>query len=126
MLRLVTRIALLVMVFAALLCTTSKTATVDKLPKAQSCPQAMISWVGGKATVQCPQGMTPWCKEGPACGCNGKRDPDNQCGGGCSIESQWGECSIICRKGRLGRCTPGRVEWRGYQQTLIPPRCSCT
>lgn len=113
------RLGSLLMGCAVLLLMSSRTAPTAYC---QGCPEANI---GDAASIKCLAGENARCESGPKCDCSGRADKDNECGGACSISTNWGACSIQCRKGVHARCVPGRKIWVGLQQRLIPPVCQC-
>lgn len=87
-----------------------------------NCPTARLN---DSNYIQCLDGQQAWCKSGPSCGCQGPVSKTNECGGACSVHTNWGMCSIQCQKGVHATCVQGRKEWQGLQQIIIEPHCSC-
>lgn len=87
-----------------------------------NCPKAQLD---GDNFIQCLDGQEAWCKSGPKCGCQGQVSKTNECGGACSVQTNWGKCSIQCPKGVQASCVQGSKTWQGMEQIITEPKCSC-
>jgi len=117
--RWIRRISLVAVVFTALLTMSSGTTPVAYCA---NCPEAHLSEGN---FIKCLDGQQAWCKGGPKCACQGRIKKDNECAGACGVRTNWGACTIQCKKGVNASCIPGRSELSGFRQRIIEPVCSC-
>lgn len=98
--------------------------SLGSVPKArcENCPEAHLSEGN---YIKCLAGQNAQCESGPKCSCTGRANKDNECGGGCGVYTNWGACTVQCKKGMNATCIQGSKKWIGLQQILIKPVCRC-
>lgn len=90
--------------------------------RCENCPEAVLTEGN---YIKCLSGQSAHCESGPKCTCSGPVNKNNECAGGCGVRTNWGACSVQCRKGQNATCVQGSKKWTGLQQRIIDPVCTC-